>query len=128
MSGNALVDTSVIIDFLRSKDKTESHFYKAQEKYESLYVSMITRSELYSGRSVWESKKAKKDLLITFESVSILNFTEDIADLAGKIRSTYGVDLIDAIIAATAIQNQIPLMTINTKHFKMIKGLELVKI
>ncbi len=49
---------------------------------------------------------------------------EKIACLSGEIRRNYGINGLDAIIAATTIDNQAKLLTLNKKHFKMIRGLK----
>lgn len=47
-----------------------------------------------------------------------------ICEMGGDFRTTYapshGVDLIDGIIAATSVVRQIPLVTLNKKHFPML--------
>jgi hypothetical protein len=59
----------------------------------------------------------------------ILPLTENIGHRAAIYIEQYslfnGLRAGDAIIAATAIENNIPLITGNKKHFKAIAGLEL---
>lgn len=58
----------------------------------------------------------------------MLPFEKDITKKAGKLRAVYGIDLWDAIIAATALTYNIPLMTLNTKDFVHIEGLEFFQL
>ena len=74
-----LVDASVIIDFLRKKDKLKSLYYKLAS--EELFVSIITHTELFSGKSVWESKTAKSELESLFSDVTILPLSSEISNL-----------------------------------------------
>jgi len=123
-----LLDTSVIIDFLRNPEKKAALLFKlAQEKY-SLSISIITHTELYAGASVWNSDRARTELEVLFGGITILAISEVISQEAGKIRATYKTDLIDALIAATAISHGLPLVTFNTKHFGSIEGLELYAV
>ncbi len=43
------LDTSVIIDYYRKKDKAKTFFYQLTEKYERFAVSAITEFEIYQG-------------------------------------------------------------------------------
>ncbi len=123
MTGEVLLDTSVIIDFLRQKNKQDTLLYKLSID-SNLYISIITHAELYAGKSVWANKTAKKELGIVFEGMSILQIDNKISEEAGKIRAKYDLDLIDALIAATSISNEIPLATFNFKHFKKVPSLK----
>ena len=98
-----LIDSSLIIDFLRRKDKQGSWFHSLVSGDKPLMVSVITQAELYAGKSVWEKKRARDELGLIFSALKILPLSEDIAISCGKIRAIYGLDLIDSIIAATAI-------------------------
>lgn len=118
-----LVDTSVIIDFLRKKDKLKSLYYKLAT--EELFVSIITHTELFSGKSVWESKTAKDELENLFSDVIILPLNSEISKKAGQIKASCNIDLIDSIIAATSIINNLELATLNVKDFKPIPNLKI---
>ena len=52
----------------------------------------------------------------------------EIAEIAGDLRGKYGkshgTDLPDAILAATAQHHKATLVTLNTKHFPMIKTMK----
>ncbi len=49
-----------------------------------------------------------------------------IMDKTIKLRSLYKTKLPDAVIAATALQNNLVLVSRNTKDFKNIQGLEII--
>lgn len=123
-----LIDSSLIIDFLRRKNKSECWFYSLVTGDKQLMVSVITQAELYAGKSVWEKKRARDELGLIFSALKILPLSEDIAISAGKIRAVYGIDLIDSIIAATAISKSAPLATMDYKHFKPIANLKLAPV
>lgn len=121
-----LLDTSVIIDFLRIKDKSKTTLYTLTQKENELSVSIITHTELYAGRSVWESKIAAGELKTIFSGIDLVPLTEKISQEAGNIKAHHNVDLIDAIIAATAIDKGLTLVTLNTKHFQKIPNLRIM--
>lgn len=120
-----LIDTSVAVDFLRRKDRKNSLLFKlAQAKYQ-IYASIITHTELYAGKSVWEKPDARKDLEILFSGIQILPLQEEISKKAGEIKAHLNINLLDAIIAAAAYSSNLELATLNVKDFKNIKGLKL---
>lgn len=121
-----LIDTSVIIDFLRRKDKEKSFLFALAQGKHQLYASIVTHTELYAGKSVWEKKEAAKDLETLFSGIEILPLGEEISKKAGEIKAHHAINLLDAIIAATALSSGLDLATLNIKDFKKIDGLTLV--
>ena len=120
-----LLDTSIVIDYLRRKDRESTKLVEIVREHHHLYISIITHTELFSGKSIWENEKRYETLEKLCLGFTILPVEEDISMKAGKIRAYYPTDLFDAIIAATALHNNIPLVTLNTKDFEKIEGLEL---
>lgn len=117
-----LLDTSIIIDFLRRKDKRESLFYQISE--DDLYISIISHTELFAGKSIWENKDARNMLSDVFSGIKIIPLTEDISEKAGYIRAhNQSNSLIDSIIAATSIISDCSMVTLNTKDFEQIEGI-----
>ena len=125
MSKKLLLDTSIIIDFLRIKDKSKSLFYKLASEGANFSASMLTHTELYAGKSVWESNIARQELELVFGGIELVGLTEKISVNAGKIRALYNLDLIDSIIASTAIEINMPLVSLNTRHFSKVGNLKL---
>lgn len=78
-----LLDTSVIIDFLRRKNKSETLLYKLSA--EDLYISIVTHTELYSGKSVWQRVKFKRELEQLLSGVAIIPLVIGISKKAGEI-------------------------------------------
>ncbi len=76
----------------------------------------------------------KKDRALIKKSLNQLNFyplTPDISvkaiELIDKYSASRGLFLADALIAATAIVNDLILVTYNVKDFNFIKGLSVIK-
>jgi tRNA(fMet)-specific endonuclease VapC len=123
---NILLDTGIIIEFLRKKEKEGTLLVELTKAGHQLYISLLTHTELFAGKSVWEDKHLHHALDKLCSGFHIVQPDTDISKKAGAIRAHYRTDLIDAIIAATAINHELTLATLNTKHFNPIKGLKLL--
>jgi toxin FitB len=58
-----------------------------------------------------------------FNSIAVIKVTDLIADESIRLRQTYNIPLADAIIAATALVEDLELITHNTADFRKIDGL-----
>ena len=119
MSGNQLfLDTNIVL-YLLNGDETLADFL--QEK--QLYISIITEMELlgYSGITKKESTKIEEFI----EQCVVLSINNRIKRQAISIRKTYKNKLPDAIIAATALYLNLPLIT-SDSDFSKIEELELI--
>ena len=119
-----VADTSVIIDHLRSKDKLNSRFYQILDEPQ-LSISAITSYELYLGAT---SKEKETDIQALVKPIIILPVTDEIAIAAAKIylqlrRKNKLIEFRDIFIAATCIVHELPIVTLNKKHFQRIDGL-----
>lgn len=123
-----LLDSSVLIDFLRIKNKESSHLFKLTEENYQFYTSIISHTELFSGKSAWEKKEAYSEIRDLFFRITILPLTEEISEKSGEIKAKFDLNITDAIIAATSILTNLKLATLNINDFKMIKGLKILKI
>lgn len=106
---------------LRGNPKALTYLGNAQANY-MCYISIITITELYSRVREGNEKELLDDFSKEFH-LAILN--ETCAQKAGLFRRDYGkshgVGLADCIIAATAENLGSTLITLNKKHFPMIK-------
>jgi len=121
-----LIDTSIIIDFLRQKNKKSTQLYKLVANDNQLAISILTHTELYSVKSVWSSKKAAEELDKILVGIKVLPITPQISTMAGEIKVKNSIDLIDAVIASTGVIEKLPLLTLNKRHFQKIKKLKLI--
>ena len=122
MSKAILVDTDVLIDFLRGNDKAISFI---DEFSPHIILSPIVIAELYAG------VKGANELTILDNFVSLFRVIPidfEIAQAGGLYKrdfgKSHGVGLADAILAATADKENAELKTLNVKHYPMIKGLK----
>lgn len=122
-----LVDSAVVVDFLRVKNRDSTLLQSlANQKYK-LFISIITHVELYAGKSIWQSKVARKELELILSGLEILKLEEKTSKKAGELRAHYDIGIADAIVAATAISNKLTLATLNVKDFQKIKDLKLFR-
>ena len=87
-------------------------------------VSLITYIEVLGFHEINENDKAT--LGIFFDAVPVLSVTSEIATQAVRLKQNQKMKLGDALIAATAIEHDMALVTRNTKDFKWIDSLKLI--
>ena len=122
MSEKILLDTDVLIDFLRGNRKAIDFI----DKFSShIILSPIVIAELYAGVKGANELSVLDNFISLFRIVSI---TSEIAKAGGLYKrdfgGSHGVSLADAILAATADKEKAKLKTLNVKHYPMIKGLK----
>ena len=119
-----LFDTDILIFLQRGNKKAANRIEKAEEKS----ISIITYMELLQDAINKIQQRWVLSFLKEFQ-FKILPLTENIGYRASIYVEEYGLsDGIragDAIIAATAVENGLELMSANKKHFKAIKELSL---
>jgi predicted nucleic acid-binding protein len=119
-----IFDTDIFIWVQRGNEKAT----KIMEKSEERHLSVQTYMELLQGAKDKNQHKYIKDFLTAFDFL-VLPLTENIGHRASIYIEEYtlasGLRSGDAIIAATAVENNLPLVSSNVKHFKMIKELKL---
>ncbi len=121
MKKQVVIDTDIVIDFLRGDKQAISHF-KAQS--EAICFSSITVAEIHAGT---KSKKEEAEIERLFSLFPVFAVTTEIAREAGKLvnryRPSHSVEIPDAIIAATCLVSGWALHTLNVKHYPIFKGL-----
>lgn len=113
-----LVDTNILIDFLRGRPPAKSWLLSLQD---APSVSVITVAELYTGLRGSDEEQRLKAMLM---GLRVLSVTPTIAEaggrLANRFRHSHGVTLPDALIAATAVEARLRLASLNLRHFPML--------
>lgn len=110
-----LVDTDVLIDFLRGKPQAREFLTELSEQ-SFLYCSVVTVAELYAGMREPE-RQATRALISGLIAVPL---TQEIAEEAGRLKRDakgYALELDDCFIAATALAESAALATRNAKHY-----------
>jgi len=122
-----LIDTCLIIDYLRKKDKKSTLLFELVQNNQ-LYLSAISYFELFIGAS---NQSKKNDILLLLDYLYILPFNEVTADKASWLHLSLKkrnqlIDIKDLFIASTALVNYLPIVTFNKSHFERIEGLEVI--
>lgn len=122
-----ILDTNIIIDHLRQREKTTRlRRIAISAPEENLRLSIISIQELYVGLST-RGRLEEQVLQMTIQAFEILPYTYEIAKQAGELMrdSQSLLKFADAAIAATAITHGALLYTLNRRHFAPVPGLEL---
>jgi tRNA(fMet)-specific endonuclease VapC len=124
-SGMTLVDTNIFIEVFKGNVEVLRKLEPINPK--DIGLSAITAMELYCGAlNKLELQRIRKHL----GSFQIRHITQEISlrstELVARYSKSHALQIPDAIIAATAIEFTSPLMTLNTKDFRFIEGLQLL--
>ena len=119
-----IFDTDIFIWVQRGNEKAARLIDNSEERYLSIQSFM----ELLQGAKSKAQHKKVKDFISDF-GFSVLPLTENIGHRAliyvEEFALTSNMRAGDAIIAATAVENNLPMATSNAKHFKAVKELQL---
>lgn len=119
-----LIDSDVLIWLTRGQERAKSRL----SQINPWRISAITYMELAQGcRSKQELERAKRGL--AFMHTQILPLTPGISERAMRLIDVFalsnGLQAADALIAATAIEHNLTLLTGNIKHFAPIEQLKI---
>lgn len=122
------LDTSVVIDCIRGKKEITKFI---SELKASFFINYIVIAELSEGIYRVKNSKLMEAGIDAFINGmdGVLPFNYNVAKLFGKIRADLKekgqvIDDFDILIGATCIENNMPIITLNRKHFDKIVGLE----
>ncbi len=120
-----LCDTNIFIHLLR-EDLSVYRQLKSIGQ-ENIAYSIITKAEIFQGAFKKELHRDEQ----MFDAFKLYHLNEDISKVFNGIIINYSkshrIQIPDALIAATAIENNLPLYTLNIKDFDFIDGLKLYK-
>jgi len=120
----ALVDTSVLVEYLRGVEPARQLIRPALVRGEAVAASVLTRVELFIGMR--RDERASTEALIA--AIRWLTVDEAVAEEADSLarrygRSHSGIDAVDYCIAASARVHGLELWTLNLRHFPMFPAL-----
>ena len=114
-----LLDSDVIIAWLRGHDPFAEHIPALIEGGNGLSWTPVSVAEIYAGVRKREEGQIENLFLV----LETLPLSAEIGRKAGGYLQAYskshGVELGDALIAATAFFHGMPLWTLNKKHYPM---------
>jgi toxin FitB len=108
-----LIDSDVLVDHLRGHRRLVAGT-------DELHVSAVSRAELFAGRGS-EERRVRR-LLSPMTDIPV---DTAIAERAGRLGRTGSLRLPDALIAATALEHRLTLVTRNIRDFEGVRGLKL---
>jgi len=121
-----LVDTDILIDVGRG-EQDAVEYLESLEDESRLAISVVTQMELLVGCANKREQRAVERFVRRFE---VFPLTEAISDeavaLLGEYRLSHGLLIADALIAATAIVQEAPLVSKNQKDYRFIADLVLL--
>lgn len=122
-----IVDTDVLIDASRGV-QTSLDCLRRLEEQTTLAISAVTEMELIVG---CRNKVELQAIEIFLGRFHVLGISELISDRAAQLlkqyRLSHGLLILDAIIAATALEANEPLISKNQRDFRFIANLDLLQ-
>ncbi len=128
-----LLDTDTLSFFLRNEKKNEKKVTQKindyLKEYQKFNISIITYYELLNGLYFGDTKERTEEIILFLNNHTILPISKEIAQKAAqiytKLRSEGNtIAHNDILIAATAITENLVLITNNNKHFDRIEELK----
>ncbi len=117
---SVLVDSDILIEVSRGRDQEiVSRWTKLGDSDDAILYSPVTAAELWAGARPREYE-ALANLFRVLLCAPVDGETGRRAgDYLRQFRKSHGVELGDALIAATAVHNEAALWTRNRKHYPM---------
>jgi predicted nucleic acid-binding protein len=115
-----LLDTTVLIDALRRKNVALTLLAEAVALGHQFSTSAISIAEVFSGSRLAEETTTQAFL----ENILCFPVTYSIAERGGRLRNDWArkgrtLGLADMVVAATALEHNLALVTANRKDFPM---------
>lgn len=131
-----LLDTNIVSEMVRPKPNINVQKWLDEIPSESLFISVLTLGEIRRGIEKLEDTKRKNYLVLWLEQElpqwfgkNILPIDQEIAERWGYLTSVLNknnhLNAIDTLLAATALANNLKMVTRNVKDFN-IQGLEVI--
>lgn len=124
-----LLDSSILIEYFRKENKEKSVLFRFSGDH-NFCLSAITVFEIKIGL---KSERQWDDYRVLTRNLENLPIDLSCVDKAVEIfqllkKQNKLIELADLLIAATALSNSLPLLTLNAKHFENIPALKLIDI
>ncbi|MBI5388760.1 type II toxin-antitoxin system VapC family toxin [Candidatus Woesearchaeota archaeon] len=116
-----VIDTNIFIDHLRNFSPAHT-FFRSIAASETIFYSAITEAELLAGKENNNPQK-REVLFLLLQKWQKIPVDNPLVATAGDISRMHGLQIPDAIIAASALYCKAVLVTRNAAHFKGVKGL-----
>ena len=131
MKKEVLVDSDILSYFFRGDRQVFLKFSEYSEYFDTINISILTYYEIVSGLKFRDSRKRLGEFKeFVIDSCLILPLTEESVEISSDIYSKLRkegtpIDDVDLLIAGTAINYNLIMVTNNVKHFGRINSLEI---
>ena len=122
-----LLDTSVLVEMFRTRDKSATLFYQLSKESNDFSISILTHYEIFRGSNTFQ------DVFWTsfLKNIEVIPFdvaaSNEAISIYKQLKAQNSmVDFADLLIGATAIAHSLSLATLNVKHFRKIPDLRIV--
>lgn len=117
-----VLDTDVLIELLRNRSEAIAWLDSISNK--TVGVSVLTRMELVQGA---QNRNEQDTITSVLDRYDVVHLTPIDSQRAMQWFESYylshGVEIIDCLIAASAIRLGVPLYTFNAKHYRPLPEL-----
>ena len=121
-----LIDTCVFVDYLRGK--TEAKVWLQKLEIRHVAISAATYAELVTGCQDKTNLNVVNQMLSRYTVHHFNSATSQHAlDWYKKYRLSHGVDYLDCLIAATAVEFDLQICIFNLKHFLALPGVDVTE-
>lgn len=122
-----LIDTSILVGYLKRKEKENTILYNLYQSCEDMCVSAITVFEVFYGCDPEHAPLIAQ----LFEGFTIIPFDAEVARVASqeyqRLKDQQAqIEVRELVLGATAIAKDIPLATLNAKPFKKLSNIKIV--
>ena len=123
-----LADSTILIDLSRGNEEAILFCDDARKKGQNIAISVMSSMELIIGCRVKRELNRTLKFLADFVLIDIsIPISKRAFQLMLQFNRSHGLVIPDAFIAATALEENLQLVTSNIRHFEMIAGITLKK-
>lgn len=121
-----LVDTDIFIDYLNGSKIAKNILDSSRHR---IYYSIVTKKELLAKQGLTANERRKIRMLLLNHRLLPLNekITRKFSVLLAKYKAQ-DLRKADALVAATAATQRLPLLTRNLKHYRFISEITLMDL
>ncbi len=124
-----ILDSDILSEFLRGNLQVKFKLDEQLKEFGFISLSVITHYEILNGLLYKDARKQLEKFNEFVRMNKVIPLTIKATKIAASIQANLRengklIGHTDVLIAATAMANELQLITNNTAHFKRIKGLE----
>lgn len=126
---SALIDTDILSLFLRGHPLVEERLARRLTAHPGLHISILTEYEILSGLEQRNARRQKERFLELVQNLVVCPLTSKSIRKSASLyadlrRRGQTLDDMDLLIAGTALERELVMVTHNRRHFGRIAGLE----